>query len=237
MAGLKIKNIVIRSFLFYLFAFFIFLFSWHQHDCLELFEILFLNYALFPQYMLEKFSITLLVLNVLMFFLFLHPQISDLLENTSFLGLGSHKRRKKQLILNILWDTVLVNGLLLIFTFAEILGIGTIGNLLVQEKLIFDFDLCLRLFIFLVKYFLWQLIFVSAMRLAALIHPISHGEIVPYLVLSAGIIFDSSFNTHWMNMADSIPSGIVDIIIILMIGMVADGYMIYKINHSKEIFV
>lgn len=226
-----------RVILFYLLSFILFLYPFYQTDCFELWELQFFNLTFFDQYRLSKLDIPFLVLAFLMFFMFYHPQISHLLENTSFLSLIGHKRKKWQLVCLIMGESSRIQFVYCLCSMIEVSAIAWIGNGLLGSAQEMNSGSIIRLALFFVRYFLWQWLFVTGLRLLALCHPISHEEVFPYILFVMGLMSDISLGTSFFTVSSTVGDSFLYLGIAMLLSLGVISGLMYKMWHSKEIFI
>lgn len=195
------------------------------------------DFELYPMYSLNQFDIPIISANCLLFFFFLHNQLSNLLENTSYLSMFSHKKRKKDLIKNIFKETLIDQCIYFLTTFLTIIGLAIIIDHFFGNTMTLTPSMIGLLGLFLLKYFTWIFIEVICLKLYASIHPISHEEVVPYLTFFSTMIIDFYLGTSFYNFVGSSISILKYECTILSLGIFLIGLLIYKILYSKELFV
>lgn len=237
MARVRLKDKVLIPVLLYVFIFVVFLIPNYNNQSEDLFHILFLDFDILTKYGISRFNIEFLVINFLLFFYFLNAQISDLLENTSFLSMTSHKQKKNKLINTILKETLLDNIAYMIISLFSILGLCLIMDHLYLNQISLTLTSVLNLTVFLVKYFMYLCIEVVCLKLYALIHSINHEEILPYIVLVMSLLMDYYLGTAFFSITAHYSTMLIYLAIVFVIGCMVIGMLIYQIYYTKELFI
>lgn len=237
MVRIRAKGKFLVPVFLYAFIFVVFLIPIYQNQSEDLFHILFLDFDVLAKYGFSRFNIEFLVINFLLFFYFVNTQISDLLENTSFLSMVCHKQKKNKLITIILKETLLDNVSYMLISLITILGLCFIIDVLYIKQISLTLTSALNLTAFLVKYFMYLWIEVVCLKLSALIHVINHEEILPYVILVASLLTDHYLETSFFSITVHYSTMLFYLGIIFVIGCIVIGKLIYQIYYAKELFI
>lgn len=220
----------------HLICFFVFLYAYREGACLRVYQLLFLNYDRFNDFGFLRFDISLLVLNFFMFFLYLHSEINEVIENNSFLSMKAQTMSKKDLISKMLKDVISKNLKYLFWSFLGILLSAFIGDLISVGKIILLPDLTCSIFLYLVKYFIWISAIIFCLRISACIRSITYEEFLPYIFLSLCIVIDYLMDTHLLRLCNSVWKNGCSTLLVLGAAILVISIIINKVYRSKEIF-
>lgn len=237
MARVRVKSKFLIPLFLYVFIFGIFLLPSYQDQSGDLFHLLFLDFNTLTKYGFNRFNIEFLVLNFLLFFYFVNTQISDLLENTSFLSMACHKQKKSKLIRTILKETILDNVIYMLISLIIILGLCLATDYLYLKQISLTWPSALNLTAFLIRYFMYLCIEVVCLKLYAVIHSINHEEILPYIILVVSLLIDYYFNTSFFSISAYLNTMLIYLIIVFVIGCIVIGTLIYQVYYAKELFI
>lgn len=223
--------------LLYIVILLVFLLPHYQNQGIELFEVMFFNFDIFFKYELSKFNMELLVANFLLFFYFVHTQISDLLENTSFFSMACHKQSKRDLIIIIIKETLYENMKFYLISVLSIFFLSCVVDSLIIHQIAISIRKMVNIMLFLMKYFTLVFMIIVNLKLYALIHAIHHEEVVPYMILIMCLLLDNYFRTYLFSISSDTSINLLYFCIVMIVGSSFMSLIIYKIHGAKELFI
>lgn len=236
MAGLDKKKIIGSIYLFFVISYLLFLLpALNGIDYTKMLNVLFLNFSVFESFQLSKFNPQFIIVYTGLFYIVYHMQISVISENTSYMSMVLHKKKRTNIFQTSLRESGMDNLILLLTAMISIVLVNIIDHVIYRNGSAMDMMQMMKICFFLLKYMMYVLGMVLFIRVSGILKQSNYRIMLPYALFVFLLINDYVFGSSLITMAGTLETE-MKFTLVMFVFMSSILIILYiRLKISKEI--